>query len=141
MKSSRRAATMAVMAGMLALGCAHATREGGAAGGGKVSVAAASPRADAPVIQVRNRHWQDVNIYLLLGGTRFRLGTVSSNHTERFSIARYAGWDTHSLQIYVDPIGSTDSYTSDDFYLADGQWADCVVEGTLRLSSYMVRNY
>ncbi len=140
MNISRWAAMMAVAAGVLAAGCAHATREGGV-GSGTMSVASSSSHADAPVIQVRNRHWQDVNVYLVLAGSRFRLGTVSSNHTDRFPIARFAGWDTHPLQVYVDPIGSTDTFTTDDFYLADGQWADCVVEGTLRLSSYMVRNY
>jgi len=139
MMSSRRAVTIAAVAAMLAPACAQAAREVGA-GREISSVATASP-AEAPVIQVRNRHWQDVNVYLVLEGSRFRLGTVSSNHTERFAIGRFPGWDTQPLQLYVDPIGSTDSYTTDDFFLADGQWADCVVEGTLTLSSYMVKNY
>ena len=140
MKSSRRAVTIAaVAAAMLASGCAHAAREVGA--GSRISSAATAWPASAPVIQVRNRHWQDVNVYLVLEGSRFRLGTVSSNHTERFPIGRFAGWDTHPLQVYVDPIGSSDTYETDDFFLADGQWADCVVEGTLTLSSYMVKNY
>ncbi|HEX9106372.1 MAG TPA: hypothetical protein VF832_04080 [Longimicrobiales bacterium] len=139
MKSSRRAALIAAMAGIVAAGCAHATREGGG-GSGAQSVFQAS-NEEAPVIQVRNRHWQDVNVYVVLAGSRFRLGTVSSNHTERFPIARLAGWDTHPLKLYVDPIGTTETFTTEDFYLGGGQWADCVVEGTLRLSSYMVRNY
>ncbi len=139
MKSSRWAVTIAAMAGMLAAGCAHATREGGAGSG--VMIVAPAAHADPPVIQVHNRHWQDVNVYIVLAGSRFRLGTVSSNHTERFPIGRFAGWDTHGLKVYVDPIGTAETFTTGEFFLADGQWADCVVEGTLSLSSYMVRNY
>ncbi len=103
--------------------------------------AAPSAAADAPMVEVRNRHWQDVNVYLVIGGTRYRLGTVGTAHTERFPIARFAGWDTHSMQLFVDPIGSTDTFTSESFNLASGQWAELVVEGTLSLSSYMVKNY
>ncbi len=101
----------------------------------------AAPSADGPMIQVHNRHWQDVNVYLVIAGTRYRLGTVGTTRTERFPIARFAGWDTHSMQLFVDPIGSTDTFTSESFNLASGQWAELVVEGTLSLSSYMVKNY
>lgn len=118
-------------------GCATAGQEGAAP---QVAVRS-GPSADGPAIQVLNRHWQDINVYLLLGGTRYRLGTVGTTHTARFAISRFAGWDTRSMQIFVDPIGSTDTYTSESFNLGTGQWADCVVEGNLSMSSYMVRNY
>ncbi len=117
--------------------CASAARAGGPA---QIAVKSA-PSEDGPAIQVLNRHWQDINVFLLLGGTRYRLGTVGTTHTERFRIGRFAGWDTQSMRIFVDPIGSNDTYTSEAFNLGTGQWADCVVEGNLSLSSYMVRNY
>ena len=128
------------VAGMLGLGltaggCATLSRVAGPA------IAEKSAPEDAPTVQVLNRHWQDVNVYLVVGGTRYRLGTVGTSHTARFPISRFAGWDTHSMQIYVDPIGSSDTFTSEPFNLGDGQWADCVIEGNLALSSYMVRNY
>ncbi len=126
----------AMSLGLLAGGCASLGR-----GSAPAYAEKSAPTADAPVIQVHNRHWQDVNVFLVIGGTRYRLGTVGTSHTERFPIARFAGWDTHEMQLFVDPIGSTDTFTSDSFNLGSGQWADLVVEGTLALSSYMVRNY
>ncbi len=126
----------AMSLGLLAGGCATA-----APGPASAYAEKSAPAEDGPMVQVHNRHWQDVNVYLLIGGTRYRLGTVSTSQTARFGISRFAGWDTHAMQIFVDPIGSTDSYTSESFTLADGQWADLVVEGTLALSNYMVKNY
>ncbi len=136
MRLTRWSVLAAVGLGLFAGGCASLRRAAGPAVAEK-----AAPQAEGPAVQVTNRHWQDVDVFLLIGASRYRLGTVSTSHTERFSIARFAGWDTHSMQIFVDPIGSTDTFTTQPFNLGDGQWADCVIEGTLALSSYMVRNY
>ncbi len=130
------AAAGAMSLGLLAGGCASLGRAPAPAYADK-----SAPEEDGPAVQVLNRHWQDVNVYLLIGSTRYRLGTVGTSHTERFRISRFAGWDTHSMQLFVDPIGSTDTFTSEPFNLGNGQWAELVVEGTLSLSSYMVRNY
>lgn len=137
MTISRRAAMAAVLAGMVAGGCAHAAR-----GAAAHEVTASLLQGDeGPAVEVHNRFWQEVNVYLYVGGQRARLGSVMSNRSARFSIARFGGWDSHSLRLNVDPIGTPESYTTEDFSLSPGQWAECNVEGTLQFSNYAVRNY
>ncbi len=72
--------------------------------------AGAGTYLSAPSARVRviNHHWATVNVYLVYGGARVRLGSLSSMAEEEFRVSSGlgAGGD---LRLMVDPIGSVSS--------------------------------
>jgi hypothetical protein len=90
-------------------------------------------------IIVQNSNWLDMNVYAVRGGSRMRLGTVTSMGRERFRLPRYMVEGIGGLQLVADPIGSRDVYSSQPIMISPGQRIEWKLENNLALSSFAVR--
>ena len=90
------------------------------------------------VITVTNDHWYTVNVYHVRGGTRFRLGTVSTLRTETFRLPDFALTGS-PLQLLIDPVGSGRAYLTDPILVGTGQSVIFRVETRLSASSWFIR--
>lgn len=100
MKTWRRPMTVAVALVSVA-GCARSTAATRTAGIDRNFC----PKATATVY-VTNDNWLDVVVYVLRGGSRFRLGEVTSIQSAVFRIPDAALGGSDNFAILADPIGS-----------------------------------
>ena len=96
-------------------------------------------QAPAPhdvLVRVTNYNLQDVDIYLLAGGQRVRLGMVTT-----FGSASYAlpTWAVRSdLRLLAHPIGGARTTATDAVSAVPGQRIDWTIENNLAQSSLWV---
>jgi len=95
-----------------------------------------SPRSDIVTVHVTNYNFNDVNVFLLAGGQRIRLGTVASQGDGEFKLPRWASGS--DLRLVADPIGSNRAYVSDLIVAMPGQRVDFTVESRLPHSNVWV---
>lgn len=89
-------------------------------------------------LRVDNHNWSDVVIYLLHGGTRTRLGTVSTARSTVFRFpASYAF--ANRVSLLVTAIGSPVRFESERFSVHAGQRVVWTIENTLTRSSLLIR--
>lgn len=88
---------------------------------------------------VENNNWQDMTVYLLRDGMRFRLGSVPSLARERFVLNSAMMGGTGTLQIIADPLGSNRAWVSEPFLVQPGDEVRFKLENNISLSSYMIR--
>lgn len=89
-------------------------------------------------IEVTNHNWGDVRIYVLRGGSRFRLGTVTSMNQELFEVpAAFLGPGSR-IQLLAEVIGSSRRVTTDPIYVEPGLVIQWVIENVLSQSNYFV---
>lgn len=102
------------------------------------AVAGARLSTSGATVRVTNQHWATVNVYLIHGGARFRLGTLSSMATEEFRVPPGLG-ATEDLRLLVGPIGSRDVFVTDyTFRVAPGEVVTFNIANHLPLSSVWV---
>ena len=78
-------------------GCGTVAGRGAAGGSGP----------DAGVsLEVNNRHWRDVVVYVTRGGARTRLGMVTSNSTRTFGISRDFVAGGYTVTLRAEVVGS-----------------------------------
>lgn len=113
------ALTLAI--GTLALGCASA-RE-----------ASESRRLTAPVtvVRVTNQNWNDVRTYVVSGGQRIFLGVVTTNRSVEFDLPREAFGSGRSLVFVARPLGSRETYVSDETLVRPGDTIEWTIANTL----------
>lgn len=89
-------------------------------------------------VKVANYNWMDVNVYAVQGGTRVRLGTVTTMGTGTFHLpARFLA-QSNSVRLMVDPIGSAEGYITDGILVHGGQQISFNVQNALQFSSFLV---
>ena len=110
-----------------ALGCA---RHGKPGGGASIVHYVATAR-------ITNNNFLDVNVYAARAGSRQRLGMVTGQNTQVFELPRQL-IDARGLTIFIDVIGSSQSYETELIALAPGQQVDLVVQQRLAMSHYSV---
>ncbi|HYD53456.1 MAG TPA: hypothetical protein VEA99_12545 [Gemmatimonadaceae bacterium] len=86
------------------------------AGGGR-----ARPPEPATYLQVRNQSWLDQTVYVVRGGQRTRLGTVTGSSTGRFRIPASLIFGATPLSFVADPIGSERVATSFEIVVSPGE--------------------
>ena len=85
-----------------------------------------NPRADqaspdAPTyVSVDNQSTLDMNIYVLRGSQRIRLGTATAHMTTRFQLPRDVVFGITSLRFLADPIGSNRTPVSQEIAVTAG---------------------
>lgn len=123
-----RASTLctAALAAVLTTGCAT-----GMAGG-----AEAAAEADGPVVAIENHNWSDVNVYALVNGSKYRLGTVTTAEVQRFRLPRIA--ESGQVRLRVEVIGSREVHVTGPIQVGEGGRIDFSVTNHLPMSSYMV---
>ena len=92
---------------------------------------------DITTARITNNGWLDVNVYASRAGTRQRLGTVSGQNTETFRLPGDL-IDARGIRIFIDPIGSPQSYQTEFIPVAPGQRIDVVVQHRIGMSHYSV---
>ena len=86
---------------------------------------------------VTNHNTLDVDVFILAGGARFRLGTVVTSQSQEFDIPAQAV-NTGSVRISADPIGARVAYTSDQLSIGDGDRIRLTVSPQLTQSVVIV---
>lgn len=71
-----------------------------------------SRRSGNVTLRVDNKHWMDMTISVVRGGTHARLGQVSTNGNRTFRLP--PGMDAPGVSVYfeADPVGSNQVYRS-----------------------------
>lgn len=96
------------------------------------------PRATPLEVRVVNQNRSDINLYLLRGGARSRLGTVVSNDTRVFKLRTLPTTAYVEVQFDVQRIGAEEVYRTPRVSLAPGQGVSLRVEDLLVTSSVSV---
>ncbi len=119
-----------VLLAILCLGCHNRTADGSPA-------PVDAPRADI-ILLVRNHHWLDLNVYLMRGTLKQRLGTVTGASEKSFNIpwARLAG--ETGLRLLADPVGQREELREEVLAVNPGSVVEWTIEGGMRSSSISV---
>lgn len=78
-------------------------------------------------VRVENRSFLDHNVFVLRGGQRIRLGTVTGNSTQVFTIPSNLIFGISSLQFLVDPIGGSRQPISNEIRVGEGDEVQLVI--------------
>ena len=93
-------------------------------------------------VYVQNDNWLDVVIYVVRGGSRYRLGQVSSLTAAKFEIPPAAVGATGDIYLLADPIGAVSSYamySTDDIMIPPGHTIiELRVDNVISHSAYTV---
>jgi hypothetical protein len=71
-------------------------------------------------VRVTNQSWLDMNVYVLRSSQRLRLGTVSANQTQRFTLPHNLVFGATPLRFLADPIGSSRTAQSFEIVVSPG---------------------
>ena len=86
-------------------------------------------------LQVSNFNWQDVRVYALRGGQKYRLGTVTGLTSDVLRIPKEFQDDVQGVQLLAVPIGSRDARVSPVVHVLEGDRLIWRLENNLALSS------
>ncbi len=96
---------------------------------------AAAPWSGEVPLQVINHHWLDVTIYVIHDGQRTRLGVAGGSAETRFALpARLLGVGG-DIQLYGDPIGSSERAVTEVIVVQPGQFIEWLLESGLERST------
>jgi hypothetical protein len=71
-------------------------------------------------VRVENQAFNDMNIYVLRGAQRVRLGTATGSATTRFRIPNNLIFGPTPLAFYADPIGGSRTPVSQEIIVSPG---------------------
>lgn len=111
-----------LLASMLVVVAAPACRSASNAEPGKAP--AEQPRT---TVKVENRSFLDHNVYVLRGGQRVRLGMVTGNSTQTFTIPANLVFGVTALSFLVDPIGGTRQPVSNELPVSAGDEVQLII--------------
>jgi hypothetical protein len=106
------------------------------ASGAKGGVSSAL-EAEPISVSVTNQNWLDVDVFVVHGGSRYRIGEVGGNTSATLSIP--SSLIVHGeIQLMADPVGSDDRYTTGTISVMPDQRLQLTVAPRMRMSSYAV---
>jgi hypothetical protein len=81
------------------------------------------PRAEREptTLVVDNQSFLDVNVYVLRGSQRIRLGLASGNTRSRFTIPPNLIFGVTTLRFLADPVGSSRTPISNEIRITEGE--------------------
>lgn len=90
-------------------------------------------------LNVVNHSWLDINVYVVQGTRRDRIGTATATSTTRFhlSLRRLTSGGGYSL--LADPVGSRTTMRSEQLFARDGDVVTWTLEDDLRRSTVDIR--
>lgn len=121
--ASRRVRRLALGTLLLALPLALPACASGGEGNDKK---AATPR-ERTTVRVENRSFLDMNIYVVRSSQRIRLGSVTGNSTQRFTIPPNLIFGVSTLQFLADPVGASRSPVSNEIRVTEGDEVTLVI--------------
>jgi hypothetical protein len=101
-------------------------------------VATAGSAGAPATVRVANHNWLDVNVYAVQGGTRVRLGSVTSMSSGTFQLPARFLLQSAAVRLLVDPIGSTEGHMTEGVMVQGGQQISFSVQNALQFSSVSV---
>lgn len=105
-----------------------------ASGASRIS---SDPELQPISLTVTNQNWLDVDVFVLNGDSRYRIGQVGGNGSATLSIP--SSLLMHGqVRLLADPIGSNDTYTTDMISVARDEKVQLTVAPRMRMSSFAV---
>jgi hypothetical protein len=89
-------------------------------------------------LMVQNNNWSDVNIYLVRGSARTRIGSVTAMGKAEFKLPAAYVVGVSDVTLQAAPVGSNDSYISPPIQVFPGAQLALTVSNALRLSNFAV---
>ena len=97
------------------------------------------PAPDAAVtVSVENNNWQDVDVYAVRSGQRYRLGSVTTANTASFTLPRELV-DAPDLRFQIHPIGGAQDFLSGRVIANPGDVIQLKVGNAITHTSVLVR--
>lgn len=122
----------------LALATALVLSVSGCAANGAGGTADPLMDIDRTTVEVTNNNWSDVRVFIVHGGSRIRLGTVSAMGRQVFQLPRTMSYATGNVRLVADPIGSRNAHFTAPITLSSGQRISFRVENHLAISTVSV---
>lgn len=110
----------------------------GACAAGTIPAHGLAPAGTETTVEVTNHNWADMVVYAVRGGTRYRLGMVTSMSTARFEIPGMVVNGSGGVSLAADPVGSTDVFVTQPMQVVPGQRVEFNIENHIATSSYSV---
>jgi hypothetical protein len=101
--------------------------------------AAGSGFNGALTLRVVNHSWLDVNVYVMQGNHRERIGTATATTTTEFHLPLRRFSSGGDYRLFGDPIGSRETVRSEALHAQDGDVVTWTLEDDLAHSSVDVR--
>lgn len=89
-------------------------------------------------VQVTNRNWGDIRVYISRSGNRFRLGTVTSMNTAEFEILQGQLVEGALIQVVVEVIGKFQGTATEEIRVRPGLVIEWTIENVLNQSKLFV---
>jgi hypothetical protein len=89
-------------------------------------------------VQVTNRNWRDLRIYLIRAGTRQRLGMVTSMNTKEFAVPHRLVVPGASMHVLAEVVGSTERVRTEEVRVERGLVIDWLVANVIIESTYFI---
>lgn len=88
-------------------------------------------------VTVTNQNWLDVDVFVMQGDSRYRIGQVNGNGSATLRIP--SGLIVHGeVQLMADPVGSDDRYVTETISVAPDEKLQLTIAPRMRMSSYAV---
>lgn len=137
--SSERRGRRSTGPALVALSLGLALGAAACATAGRGSGEAEGAHAEEPaVLEVRNRNWQDMHIYVLAAGQRWSLGLVTSQSTQTWELPDGVFAANRDISFLADPIGSPVGHVSDRVLLDRGDRVEWTLHNRLSQSTIFV---
>jgi hypothetical protein len=82
---------------------------------------AAAEKRPATTVEVDNQALADMNVYVLRGSQRIRLGLATGLSRSRFTIPRGIVFGATSLRFLADPVGGNATPVSEEITVTEGE--------------------
>jgi hypothetical protein len=92
----------------------------------------------AATVEVENNNWADMTVYVLRGGSRVRLGMVTSMGKSVFRIPASLLNTSGDVRLLADPVGSRDTYTTPIIQVNPGERIEFNIENHVAISNVSV---
>jgi len=99
-----------------------------------------SPTPGGALITVENHHVLDMRVYLIRGSTPIPLGSVGTLERRTFVVPSSEFGHNGAVRLMADPLGSTQTFTSELVSAVPGDHVQWTLESNLKLSRLSVRS-
>ncbi len=89
-------------------------------------------------VQVTNRNWGDIRVFISRSGNRFRLGTVTSMNTAEFEFPQGRLVEGALIQVVVEVIGKFEGTATEEIRVRRGLVIEWTIENVLNQSKLFV---
>jgi hypothetical protein len=89
-------------------------------------------------VQVTNDHMQDVDVFVVDNGVKFRLGMLTTGQTQRYPLPWGVALTGRDLRVVVHPIGGGGDFVTENFVVNPGDLVQLSIRPVLPQSSLSI---